>query len=62
MFLGAYGELQILHGSGGTFKQRFYDVDPTSKSMAGPGTQIPDASFSYKSDRRKLLAFVGLSF
>ena len=62
LYLGAHAEAQILHGSGGTLKQRFYADDPSSSKVEGPDTPIIDAKFAFQSDRWKLFAFVGLSF
>jgi len=62
LFLGAYGEVQMLSGSD-LLKQRFYADDPgTPDSVEGPGTSIPDTLFSYRSDRWMALGFVGVAF
>lgn len=62
LFLGAYGEVQMLNGSD-MLKQRFYGDDPgTTQSIEGPGTDVPDTIFSYRSDRWMALGFVGVAF
>lgn len=62
LFLGAFGEVQMLSGSD-LLKQRFYADDPgTPDSVEGPGTSIPDTIFSYRSDRWMALGFVGVAF
>lgn len=62
VFVGALGELQVLHGSGGTLKQHFYADDPGTTAVETPATPIIDAQYSYKSDRYRLFAFAGLAF